>query len=44
MNVNGPWCFVENEGEINMEQCDVCQSLGKLIFKNINSYFYSESF
>lgn len=29
MNVNGPWCFVDNEEVVTMEQCDVCQSLGK---------------
>ena len=34
MNVNGPWCFVENEGIISMEQCDVCQSLSMLILEN----------
>jgi len=33
MNVNGPWCFVESEDEITMEQCDVCQSLGKSILE-----------
>ncbi|CAF3838382.1 unnamed protein product [Rotaria sordida] len=27
MNINGPWCFIQNEGIITMEQCDVCQSL-----------------
>ncbi|CAF1155365.1 unnamed protein product [Rotaria sordida] len=27
MNINGPWCFVENEDVISMEACDVCQSL-----------------
>jgi len=33
MNVNGPWCFVQNEGVIDMEQCDVCQNLGKSILE-----------
>ena len=28
MNINGPWCFVQNEDVISMEQCAVCQSLG----------------
>jgi hypothetical protein len=27
MNVNGPWCFIQDEDIITMEQCDVCQSL-----------------
>ncbi|CAF1013355.1 unnamed protein product [Adineta steineri] len=27
MNVNGPWCFIQNEDAITMEQCEVCQSL-----------------
>ncbi|CAF1173696.1 unnamed protein product [Rotaria sp. Silwood1] len=27
MNINGPWCFVQNEDIISMEACDVCQSL-----------------
>ncbi|CAF0922524.1 unnamed protein product [Adineta steineri] len=29
MNINGPWCFVqdENEDSVSMEACDVCQSL-----------------
>jgi hypothetical protein len=30
MNINGPWCFVQDEDTISMEACDVCQSLGKL--------------
>ncbi len=30
MNINGPWCFVQNGDIISMEACDVCQSLGKL--------------
>jgi len=30
MNINGPWCFVQNGNTISMEGCDVCQSLGKL--------------
>jgi hypothetical protein len=33
MNVNGPWCFIEDEDDITMEQCDVCQSLGMSIFE-----------
>ncbi|CAF3239701.1 unnamed protein product [Rotaria sp. Silwood2] len=27
MNINGPWCFIQNDGIISMEECDVCQSL-----------------
>jgi integrin beta 3 len=34
MNVNGPWCFIENEDAITMEQCDVCQSLGISLLEN----------
>jgi hypothetical protein len=30
MNVNGPWCFVQDEDTISMEECDVCQSLGRV--------------
>lgn len=29
MNINGAWCFVQDEDVITMEGCDVCQSLGK---------------
>lgn len=27
LNVTGPWCFVRNDETIEMEGCDVCQSL-----------------
>ncbi len=33
MNVNGPWCFIQDEDFITMEQCDVCQSLGKSLLR-----------
>ncbi len=33
MNINGPWCFIQNENVVTMEQCDVCQSLSKSIFE-----------
>jgi len=33
MNVNGTWCFVQNEDVITMEQCDVCQSFDKSIIE-----------
>ena len=31
MNANGPWCYVQDEETISMEECDVCQSLGKVL-------------
>ncbi|CAF1248779.1 unnamed protein product [Rotaria magnacalcarata] len=27
MNINGPWCYVQDEDVISMEGCDVCRSL-----------------
>lgn len=34
LNVTGPWCFVRNDETIEMEGCDVCQSLSKSIEEN----------
>ena len=28
MNVNGPWCYIQDGDEIIAEECAVCQSLG----------------
>jgi hypothetical protein len=36
MNVNGPWCFIQDEDIITMEQCDVCQSLGKSLLRYLS--------
>ena len=33
MNINGPWCFIQDKDTISMEACDVCQSLGELRFR-----------
>jgi hypothetical protein len=27
MNINGPWCYIDNGDTISMEECAVCQSL-----------------
>ncbi len=35
MNINGPWCFVQDGDSISMEGCSVCQSLGKLTIKKL---------
>lgn len=37
LNVTGPWCFVRNDETIEMESCDVCQSLSKSIDCSIES-------
>lgn len=35
MNINGAWCFVQDEDVITMEGCNVCQSLGKIRVENL---------
>jgi hypothetical protein len=39
MNINGPWCFIQDKDTISMEACDVCQSLGESRFQRIHSVY-----
>jgi len=44
MNINGPWCFVQDGDIISMEACDVCQSLGKTTLRLIQRNSFGKYF